>query len=399
MELRYSAEEEAFRQEVRTFVRENLPPGIVERARRGWSYLPKEDHVAWQKILYRQGWMAPGWPREHGGPGWSAVERYIFEEECAAALCPRIQPFGITMVGPVIYTFGGEAQRQRFLPRILASDDWWCQGYSEPGSGSDLASLQTRAVRDGGHYLVNGQKTWTSGAHKADWIFCLVRTDPEVKPQAGISFLLIDMRSPGITVRPIISVDGQHYLNDVFFDDVRVPRENLVGEEGKGWTYAKFLLGHERTGIAGVGRSKQRVGLLKDIARAERADGAALVDDPVFRRKIAALEIELIALEYTNLRSFAGAAETGKPGAESSILKIKGTEVEQTINDLLAEAIGHYAMPYDLNFLRPEWNEEPVGPEHALGIMPELLLKRAASIYGGTNEIQRNIISKMVLGL
>ncbi len=399
MDLKLTPEEEAFREEVRAFIRDHLPPEIRARAERNWANLPKHDHVTWQRILYDKGWIAPNWPVEYGGTGWTPMQKYIFEEETARAYCPRVVPFGLSMVGPVIYSFGNQAQKAHYLPRILKSEDWWCQGYSEPGAGSDLASLRTRAVADGGDYVVNGHKIWTSGAHKADMMFCLVRTDPEVKPQAGISFVLIDMQSPGIAVKPIISIDGSHYLNEVFLDDVRVPRVNLIGEEGKGWTYAKFLLGHERVGIAGVGRSKHRIGILKAIAAEERQDGDRLLGDPGFAAKVASVEFDLMALEVTNLRVLAEDAKGNGPGPESSILKIKGTEIEQGINELLLEALGYYALPHETDWLRPDWNEEPVGPAYALGVLPEHLLRRAASIYGGSNEIQRNVIAKMVLGL
>jgi alkylation response protein AidB-like acyl-CoA dehydrogenase len=397
MDLAFTPEEIAFRDEVRAFIREKYPPEIRERARKGWSYLPKEDHIRWQKLLYEKGWIAPHWPKEYGGTGWTPRQKFIFEEECMAAGCPRLIPFGLTMVGPVIYTFGSEAQKKRFLPPILSSDEWWCQGYSEPGAGSDLATLQTRAVREGDKYRVNGSKIWTSGAHKADWMFCLVRTKTDGKPQEGISFLLIDMKSPGITVKPIITIDEGHYLNQVFLDDVMVPVENLVGEENKGWTYAKFLLGYERTGIAGVGRSKMRLEMLKGIARAEYLDGQPLIQDPSFQSRIAQIETELMALEMTNLRVLASTGAGG--GNLASLLKIRGTEIEQAINQTLVDALGNYGLPYGVNFPRFDRNEPPAGPDYATGLMAENLLKRASSIYGGTNEIQRNIIAKMVLAL
>ena len=399
MDLQFSEADRAFRDEVRTFIRENLPPEIAERATRTWSYLPKEDHVRWQKILYEQGWVAPNWPKEYGGCAWSAVERHIFDEESGAAGCPRIIPFGLGMVGPVIYTFGSDEQKAKYLPRILASDDWWCQGYSERGAGSDLARLATRAERDGEDYVVNGHKIWTSGAHKADMMFCLVRTDAEAKAQEGISFLLVDMKSPGITVRPIVSIDSHHYLNEVFLDDVRVPAENRVGEENKGWTYAKFLLGHERTGIAGVGRSKERLRRLRGIAAVEHADGGRLGDNRAFADALARLEVDLMGLEQINLRLLAGEAAGHAPGAESSMLKISGTEIEQRLNELLADALGYYAGPYEIDSIRPDWNEPPIGPDYSVGVMPEHLLRRAASIYGGSNEIQKTIIAKHVLGM
>ena len=401
MDLSFSAEDIAFRQEVRELIAEKLPDDIRQRARHGWNYLPPEDHVTWQKVLHERGWIAANWPVEYGGTGWSAMQKFIFEEECARASCPRLQPFGLTMVGPVIYTYGSQAQKDYYLPRILASEDWWCQGYSEPGSGSDLASLQTRALADGDDYVVNGRKIWTSGAHRANMMFCLVRTDADAaKPQQGISFLLIDMTSPGITVKPIVAMDGSSNLNEVFLDDVRVPRKNRIGEENKGWTYAKYLLGNERTGIAGIGRSKMRLQKLKDMARAERSDtGGVLIDDSAFARRLAEVEVELLALEHTNLRNLADAAAGRAPGPEASILKIKGTEVEQCLNEMMVESLGYYGMPFDIDLLNPDWNEPPIGPDYATGVVPEHLIKRAASIYGGTNEIQKNIIAKAVLGL
>ena len=399
MDMLFKREDLAFREEVRAFFKENLPETVREVVRRTPSYVSKSDMVAWHKALYKRGWIAPAWPVEYGGTGWSVTKRHIFEEEYSANDAPRISGFGITMVGPVIYTFGTSAQKDRYLTNILSGDELWCQGYSEPGSGSDLASLQTRAVLDGNEYVVNGQKIWTSQAHKADMIFCLTRTDLDVKKQEGITFLLIDMRSKGLTVKPIISMDGGHYLNEVFFDDVRVPVENRIGEENKGWTYAKFLLGHERTGIAGVGKSKQKVKKLKQIAKTERAEGGSLLDDHAFKSRISKVEVSLSALEITNLRMMSALAGGGNPGSESSTLKISGTVIEQELNELLVEAMGFYALPYDASMVRPDANEPPVGPEHSVGLMSERLLRRAASIYGGSNEIQRNVIAKAVLGL
>ena len=399
MDLQYSPDELAFRDEVREFIENNLPEEIRRATARAPSYVSKEFTVRWQKILYEQGWIAPAWPKEYGGTGWNVVQRHIFDEEYQDADCPRVSPFGIMMVGPVIYTFGNDAQKQRYLPKILSSEELWCQGYSERGSGSDLASLQTRAVRDGDDYVVNGHKIWTSHAHNADMMFCLVRTDTEVKQQRGITFLLIDMGNPGITVRPIISIDKHHYLNEVFLDDVRVPCENRIGEENKGWTYAKFLLGHERTGIAGVAKSKRKVQRLKAIAEVEKQGGEALIGDAGFRARIAGLETKLQALEITNLRLLAGEKGGRGPGAEASMLKIRGTEIEQDLNELLVEALGNYAAPYEPDAVRDDWNEPPIGPEYGNGLMAERLLRRAASIYGGSNEIQRSIIAKMVLEL
>ncbi len=398
MDIDLSDHEAAFRDEVRGFIRDNLPAHIERKVEDG-LILGKDDYVAWQNILHRRGWMAPNWPREHGGTGWSPIERYIFEEEMALGATPRVIPFGVDMVGPVIIEFGNAAQRRRFLPRILSSEDWWCQGYSEPGAGSDLASLTTRAVADGSDYVVNGAKTWTTFAHYADWMFCLVRTGAGGAKQEGISFVLIDMHAPGVSVRPIATIDGGREINDVFLDEVRVPRENLVGEEGKGWTYAKFLLGHERTGIAGVARSKKQLARLRDIAAREVRGGAPLGEDHRFREKVAALEVELTALEYTNLRFVSAENAGAAPGPESSILKLKGTEIQQAITELLLEAVGYYAYPYAPHALEEGWNEEPIGPAYAAPLAPLYFNWRKASIYGGSNEIQKNIIAKMVLGL
>ncbi len=389
MDLSFSPEEEAFRAEVRAFIAESkrLLPGALcapEAVMRS-----RDDYMAWHKLLYRKGWVAPHWPKQYGGPGWSVTKRYIFNEECAAADMPPLVIFGLTMVGPVIYTFGNDEQKKRFLPRILSGEDWWCQGYSEPGAGSDLASLRLRAVRDGDGYVVNGQKTWTTLAQYADWIFCLVRTDPNVKPQEGISFLLIDMKSPGIAVKPIVVLDGAPEVNEVFFDDVRVPLANRVGEENKGWTYAKFLLVNERSGIAGVARSKRALERLKEFARGE------LAGDDEFFRKVAEAEIELAALEFTELRTLAAEAKGEMAGPESSILKIRGTELQQRITELAEEAVGYYAFPDQ----RALGANERFGPEFALGTAGRYFNMRKTSIYGGSNEIQRNIIAKAILGL
>jgi alkylation response protein AidB-like acyl-CoA dehydrogenase len=307
-------------------------------------------------------------------------------------------PFGVSMVGPVIYTFGTEAQKQRYLPRILASDDWWCQGYSEPGSGSDLASLQCRAVRQGDQYVVNGTKTWTSFAHFADRMFCLARTDPQAKPQEGISFLLIDMDQPGIEVRPIVTIDGGHDINMVFLTDVKVPVEDRIGEENRGWTCAKFLLGHERFGIAGIGRSKAQLDKLRRIAAAEPAGAAPLIEDESFARQVAQADIDLQALEATELR-YLLAARDREIGAEPSLLKVRGTEVQQLLTELLMQAVGYYAFPFLRAAMEEGWNQPPVGPDYAAPLAPVYFNWRKASIYGGTNEIQKNIMAKMVLGM
>ena len=398
MELAFGDEDLAFREEVRTFIRDNLPNDIAESVSRGRA-LTKQDIQRWQRILYDQGWAAPAWPEEFGGPGWNATQRYIFDEVVAEFDTPEIVPFGLLMVGPLIYTFGSQAQKDRFLPKILTGEEWWCQGYSEPGSGSDLASLQTKAERDGSHYVVNGTKTWNSLAHMADWVFCLVRTSNKGKQQEGISFLLIDMNTPGIEPKPIISIDGAHHLNMTYYTDVRVPVDNRIGEENKGWTYAKFLLGHERNSIAEVGLSKQRLRRLKEIAAEEQIGGGTLAKDSTFSGKIADAEISLTALEYLNLRFLAEEA-AGRPiGPEVSMLKIKGTELRQKLTELTVEALGYYAIPFEPEQLTDGWNEPPIGPDYAAAQMPQYLYSRAATIYGGSNEIQRNIISKMVLGL
>jgi len=394
MDLSFSPQEESFRRDVRDFIATSLPKEVKGKARSDFE--GRDEYLVWHRILYKQGWIAPLWPKEYGGTGWTVTQRYIFNEECARAEAPLALPFGIAMVGPVIFTFGNDEQKKKYLPRILSGDDWWCQGYSEPGAGSDLASLKTRAVREGDHYIVNGQKTWTTLAQFADWIFCLVRTDPNVKSQEGITFLLIDMKTPGITVKPIIVLDGAQEVNEVFFDNVKVPVENRVGEENKGWTYAKFLLVHERSGIAGVARSKKAIERLREIAAAETIDGEPLIDTDDFARKVAELEIDLAALEYTELRTLAAEAKGGHAGPESSILKIKGTEIQQRITELTVEAIGYYGYPNERGLGD---NEYPVGPDYAEGAAGRYFNMRKASIYGGSNEIQRNIIAKAVLGL
>ena len=398
MDLSFSEEEITFQQEVRAFLTENLPAGTKDRSDRG-LHPGREEMILWQKMLYERGWIAPNWPREHGGPGWSLTKKYIYNHEYFLSGAPQVSPFGINMVGPVIYTFGSDEQKTRYLPDILKSDTLWCQGYSEPGAGSDLASLRTRAVRDGNDYVIQGQKIWTSWAHLADMMFCLVRTNPEAKNQAGISFLLIPMDAPGLTVKPIIGLDLEHSLNEVFFDDVRVPLGNLVGEENRGWTYAKFLLGNERNLVARVARSKHQLNRLIDIAGKEVAYGGRLLDDPDFSRKIAKAEIDLMALEYSELRYLSRELAGGELTAEPSMLKIKGAEIAQTIKGLLVEALGVYGTPYETDEETAERNDGAIGPDHAHGIQADNLYQRAATIYGGTNEIQRNIIAKMIFGL
>lgn len=397
MQLEFSSDEVAFRHEVRDFIENNYPKHIAGKT---LDELSRDDIMAWHRILGQQGWSAPAWPKEYGGTGWTATQRYIWSEENARFDTIMPLPFGVSMVAPVIYTFGSPEQKERFLPRILAGDDWWCQGYSEPGSGSDLASLKTTAVRDGDDFILNGQKTWTTLAQYSDWGFFLCRTDPNAeKPQQGISFILVDMNTPGVEVRPIITLEGGHEVNEVWLTDVRVPSENLVGSENQGWTYAKFLLAHERSGIAGVARSKRGVEKLREIAGSETVDGEVLLDQSDFARKVSQLEIDLTALEYTELRTLARESAGKGPGPESSILKIKGTEIQQRLTELTLEAVGNYSTPLYKDFSSEGSNEFSVGPDYASSAASLYLNNRKTSIYGGSNEIQRNIISKMILGL
>ena len=397
MNLDFSPEEMAFQQEARTFIAENYPKTLRGKQDEG-NELTKEDFLSWHHVLAKKGWIAPAWPVEYGGTGWTPTQRFIWSEEIARADCIRIMPFGVTMVGPVIYTFGTPEQKAQFLPRILSGEDWWCQGYSEPGAGSDLANLRTLAVPDGADYIVNGQKTWTTMAQHADWGFFLVRTNKEVKAQEGISFLLIDMKSPGIEVKPIITLGGEHEVNEVWLTDVRVPQSQRVYEENKGWTCAKFLLAHERTGIAAIAGSKRGVERIKSIARTEMDGDKPLLANSFFRRKVSELEVDLTALEFTELRSLAGEAAGKGPGAEASLLKIKGSEIQQRITELALEAVGHYGAPYFRGFGEGD-NEHPIGPDYAHRTAPTYFNARKTTIYGGSNEIQRNIIAKMVLGL
>ena len=393
MDLSFTPEEEAFRAEVRAFLSEKVPPRVADTIRDG-KRPSKADMVEWHAILNERGWLASHWPERYGGPGWSVIERFIFDHEAAIANAPRIVPFGVNMLGPVLIKYGSEEQKARWLPRILSGEDWWCQGYSEPGAGSDLASLKTTAVRDGDHYIVNGQKTWTTLGQYASMIFCLVRTDPAAKKQEGISFLLVDMTTPGVEVRPIVLLDGEPEVNEVFFTDVRVPVENLVGTENDGWTYAKYLLTYERTNIAGVGFSVAALERLKQIAAQQRK-----ASDPLFAARMAKVEIDLANMQTTNLRVLAAAAGGGAPGAESSMLKIKGTEIRQEITALTRKAFGPYAAAYIPEALEAGWNGEPVGPPGALTAAPGYFNNRKLSIFGGSNEIQKNIIAKAILGL
>ena len=398
MDLEFTADERAFREEVRAFLKERLPREIRDKVLAGRE-VGRADYLEWQRRLYQRGWGGVSWPIQFGGTGWNAVQQFIFEEESALAGAPRLIPFGLKMVAPVLMAFGSPEQQQRFLPQIRSAEAWWCQGYSEPGAGSDLASLRTRAIRDGDHYVVNGQKTWNTLGQFADWMFCLVRTDPQAKQQSGISFLLIDMKSPGVRVRPIALLDGSYEVNDVFFEDVRVPAENLVGEENRGWTYAKFLLGHERSNIAGIGAAKRELARLKRVAAEERKDGRPLCDDPLFAARLARVEIDLLALEITNLRVLSAEGAARAPGPEASILKIKGTEIQQTLSELFVRAAGEYALPMRREATEAGWQPEAgleaAGPAYAATVMAAYLNQRKLTIFGGTNEIQKNIVAKM----
>ncbi|WP_338820828.1 acyl-CoA dehydrogenase family protein [Acidovorax temperans] len=398
MDLNFTPEEEAFRAEVQAFLKDKLPTRIANKVKAG-QRLTKADQDEWHAILNERGWLANHWPEEYGGPGWGAVEKFIFDTECALAGGPRIVPFGVNMLGPVLIKFGNEAQKKYWLPRILSGEDWWCQGYSEPGAGSDLASVKTTAVRQGDHYIVNGQKTWTTQGQHANMIFCLVRTDREAKAQSGISFLLVDMKSPGVELRPIRTLDGDKEVNEVFFTDVKVPVENLVGEENKGWTYAKYLLTYERTGIAGVGFCIAALAKLQVIAAKVMKNGKPLDQDPLFAARMAQVEIDLENMKTTNLRVIAAVAGGGVPGAESSMLKIRGTEIRQEILSLMRRAVGPYALPFIEEAQYEGYADEPVGPKEAATAAANYFNYRKLSIFGGSNEIQKNIISKMILGL
>ena len=392
MDLNYSTEETAFRDEVRAWIEANLPDDIREKVVT-YQDLSKDDYTRWHKILADKGWVAPEWPQEWGGTDWTIVQRYIFEEEMGAAGCPGRMPFGLSMCAPVLFRFGTETQKNTYLPRIYNGDDFWCQGYSEPESGSDLASLKTSAVRQGDEYVVNGQKIWTTLAQFADWIFCLVRTDFQTqKKQHGISFLLIDMKTPGITVRPLVLMDGGHEVNEVFFDSVRVPAENLVHEEGDGWTVAKYLLGHERLNTGSIGTSKRELARLKAVAAGQTKHGRPLLEDPRFADRLARVEVELMALEITNLRFLDQMRGGRDPGAEVSLLKIRGTEIQQALTELMMDAVGPFSQAF-------QPLEAPHFAADTARIAPRYCNYRKTTIYAGSNEIQRNIIAKMSLGL
>jgi len=399
MDLRHTAEEIAFRNEVRTFFQSSLPADIRRKQVLG-QRLSKQDIVTWQRILNKKGWAVPMWPVEYGGTGWDAVRYFIFREEMHLAHAPDPLGFNTNLVGPVICRFGTEEQKKWFLPKIRNLDIWFCQGFSEPGSGSDLASLKTRAEHDGDHYLVNGQKLWTSNGHNADWMFGLVRTDPNAKKQKGITYLLIDMKSPGLQVRPVITLDGDHHTNETFFDNVRVPMKNRIGEENRGWDYAKFLLGNERAGVARVGLCKQRLQNIKRRAANIMVEGKPLSGDARFREKMALIEVELKALEITNMMVVANMKKQAghQQDPRASVLKIKGSELQQATLELMLEVAGPNAIPRQLAFMEA-LTEEVIGPDWTATAAPNHYFGRAISIFGGSNEIQHNIVAKAILGL
>ncbi|MEE9375982.1 MAG: acyl-CoA dehydrogenase family protein [Rhizobiaceae bacterium] len=398
MDLNYTPEEQEFQNEIRCFFNAKLPKQLSLKVKTK-KRLAKEDQDQWHKILNDEGYLNAHWPVEFGGKGWNAIQRDMFDVEANAAGAPRVVPFGLNMLSPVLMAFGSKQQQEHYLPRILNGTDWWCQGYSEPGAGSDLASLKMSAVRDGDHYILNGQKTWTTLGQHANMIFCLVRTSNEGKRQEGISFILVDMDTPGVEVRPIIMLEGTHEVNEVWFTDVKVPITNLVGEENKGWTYAKYLLVHERSGIAGVGDALASIEHLKHIANDQKKDGKPLAQDPMFAARLAEIEIDLAAMRTTNMRVMQAASEGAPPGPEVSMLKIKGTELRQSINDLTRRALGAYAMPFVSEALDMGSNEESIGPDYANPVALDYFNNRKTTIYGGSNEVQRNIISKMMMGL
>ena len=393
MDLDFTPEQQAFRAGIREWVAANLPEDIAYKVHNGLRQ-SRDDMQRWAKILGAKAWLGYAWPKEFGGPGWDAIERHLFEEECALAGAPRIVPFGPVMVAPVIMAFGSTEQQKRFLPGIASGEVWWSQGYSEPGSGSDLASVKTRAIRQGDKYIVNGQKTWTTLGQYGEWIFCLVRTSTEGKPQTGISFLLIDMKSPGVTVRPIVLMDGEAEVNEVFFDNVEVPVENLVGQENQGWTYAKYLLAHERTNIADVNRAKRELERLKRIARAE-----GLWDDQRFRDQVALLEVDIVALEMMVLRVLSAQAGGKKALDIAGLLKIRGSEIQQRYTELLMLAGGPFSLPFISEAMEAGWQGDHVGAAHCAPLAANYLNTRKTTIYGGSNEVQRNIVAQTTLGV
>ena len=398
MDLSLKPEEIQFRDQVRAFLAAKLPAEIAHKVKHGHG-VGLEDNLHWGRILNEKGWIAPNWPAQYGGLGWSLIERHIFDMECRRAHTPPVHGFNFTMIGPALIAYGNEEQKAHYLPRILSMEDLWCQGYSEPGAGSDLASLQTRAVKDGNDYVVNGAKIWTSAAEIANRIFCLVRTDMEAKPQAGISFLLIDMASPGIEVKPLIALNGVRLWNEVFFTDVRVPVANRLGAENRGWSVAKKLLGDERVMVSRVAENTRLLAKLKEIAGLERADGARLIDEAGFGARIAALETRLLALENSSLRLLAIADKGGVLGAEPSMLKLLGSELVQAIDVAMVDAVAYYAVPDSRHLAADKWNEPPIGAEHAAMVSSNMLHHLGFTIAGGTSEVQRGVIAKQVLGL
>lgn len=398
MKITYTPEEEAFAREVRAFVAAELDPGTRKKVLNGLN-LSKADYVGWHQTLHARGWACADWPKEYGGTGWTPMQHFIFEHELSTAGAPGLMPFGPEMVAPVVWTFGTEEQKKKHLPGIRAGTVWWAQGYSEPNAGSDLASLRTRAELKGDHYVVNGGKTWTTLAQWADWIFCLTRTSSAGKKQEGITFLLIDMKTPGISVHPIITMEGGHEVNQTIFDNVKVPVENRIGEQDRGWTYAKFLLGYERSNMAGIPQAKRQLNRLKKIAADQSDADGTLAENPRFRRKIADVEVQIQTLEATMLKLLALQVQGRTPGAEASYIKIRGTEIDQLLTELTMEAVGPYVAPFAPQALDTGWNEEPIGPDYAAPVAPGYFNTRKVTIYGGSNEIQKNIIAKHVLGL
>ena len=400
MNIEFSKDDLEFQQKVRNFISKNLSNELRNKVANG-SEISKEEIISWQKSLHKENLFAPGWKKEFGGAELSASKRYILDQELALADTPTIIPFGVTMIGPVLMHYGTPKQKSFFLPKILNSDHWWCQGYSEPGSGSDLASLKTKAILKGDKYIINGTKTWTTLAQYADWMFCLVRTSFEGKPQEGISFIMIDMKTKGITVDPIITLDGAHEINTVYLEDVEVPRENIIFEENKGWTVAKFLLSHERTSIAAVGKSISAVKKLKQIANIElNNEGSLLITDKRFRDRLTTLEMDLKALEFTELRILSEENKGVAPGPEASLLKIRGSEIQQRITELTMNAVGYYGISNDLGKSNADRiNSNQIRPDYSQNTAANYLNMRKTTIYGGSNEIQKNILSKMVLGL
>ncbi|MGY9055212.1 MAG: acyl-CoA dehydrogenase family protein [Alphaproteobacteria bacterium] len=399
MDASFSPQELAFRDEVRAFIRKNLPDDLRAKVTQGLE-MDKNDYQRWMMILGKQGWLATNWPEEHGGPGWNVAQKYIYEEEMAVSACPEIVPFGTRMVGPVLIRYGTKQQQDQHLPGIVSGETIWCQGYSEPGAGSDLAALTCSAAKDGDDYIINGSKIWTTQAHIADWMFALVRTSKEEKKQDGITCLLIKMDSPGLEVRPLIKLDGRHKFNQEFFTDVRVPQTNRVGDEGQGWSIAKYLLGHERSSGAGVAGARMMLDLLKKVALDQQADGGALAEDPAFKQKIAELETQLATLQFTSWRVLAGASadQEIKPEAAAG-LKLGMAGIRQSISEVTLAAGGYSAFPYNQNAIRHGWNEEPIGPDYLFKMAPDYFEYRARSIAGGSNEVQKNVIAKRVLGL